>query len=114
MTIWTKLSDRQPTEEDFQAGAVYGGAGAYGWLQSIVCHKPPDSPFYTHWQRVTPPERPRLRRWWLNTYGGVLGAGMYETKEQADANAMMENRLECIPVIEWHHKEDPVEPMEGA
>ena len=100
MTTWIKLSERQPTEEDFKVGVVYGEYRHGAWQQSVIALGPPTAE-WTHWQRVTPPEQPRLRRWRLgwSSYSGwgvIYGGGAGTTD---------------VTVIEWPYEADPVPPQ---
>ena len=107
MTTWIKLSDRQPTEEDFNVGVVYGyydHDDNFGWYQSDI-RKVPSSlaPSYTHWQRVSPPEQPRLRRWWLMNTNNV-GLSLIIAFDKPMTGAAQ--------VIEWPYEADPVPPKD--
>ena len=120
MTTWTKLSERQPTEEDFKVGVVYGGettgvptsAGkseSMRWRQSPVSYDEPKNKqaWWTHWQRVTPPEQPRLRRWWLTKKPDWKDGYAFSSHSIAlRASDAGEHNL--IPVIEWPYEDDPV------
>ena len=100
MTTWTKLSERQPTEEDFKVGVVYGEYRHGAWQQSVIALGPPTAE-WTHWQCASPPEQSRLRRWWL-AGGSSFDELLYASYVSDDP----------IPVIEWPHKADPVPPQE--
>ena len=116
MTTWTKLSERQPTEEDFKVGVVYGGettgfptsAGkseSMRWRQSPVSYDEPKNKqaWWTHWQRVSPPEQPRLRRWWLMNTNNV-GLSLIIAFDKPMTGAAQ--------VIEWPYEADPVPPKD--
>ena len=110
MTTWTKLSDRQPTEEDFNVGVVFGSQGTERWVQtgSYFRGQPIPRYGYTHWQRISPPEQPRLRRWVLYRHG----AYPHHSELLVAHDSPMEGV--GIPVIEWPYEADPVPPQENV